>query len=171
MRSDGHPVRHAAAWRDGLVKDDFGGLGRRVLAWTLDAGLETAVTYPIGAGIGVVFASLGTWEVWAAALAVGGLLDWAYFATFESSVLRGSPGKRLLGMTVVDLAGERLTFAHASGRYLAKSASAGLLLAGVMMIASHPRRQGLHDRMAGTFVLRDRRPAAGTLAPEPPTAA
>lgn len=170
MRSD-PPTLPRAAGLSGLGKDDFGGLGRRVLAWTVDAGIETAVTYPLGAGVGVLFASLGTWEVWAAALIVGGVFDWAYFATFESSALRGSPGKRLLGMTVVDLAGQRLTFAHASGRYLAKSASAGLLLAGVLMIASSPRRQGLHDRMAGTLVLRHRRPRVMPLAPEPPATA
>ena len=171
MRSEPPTLPRATGLPDGLGKDDFGGLARRVLAWTVDAGIETAVTYPLGAGIGVLFASLGTWDVWAAALIVGGVFDWAYFATFESSVLRGSPGKRLLGMTVVDLAGERLTFAHASGRYLAKSASAGLLLAGVLMIASSPRRQGLHDRMAGTLVLRHRRPRVTPLAPEPPATA
>ena len=89
-------------------------------------------------------------------LGLGLLFDWVYFATFESSRLRGSPGKRMLGMQVQDLDGRRISFARASARYSAKVLSAILLMAGFVMIATTRRNQGLHDLVAGTLVVRER---------------
>lgn len=48
------------------------------------------------------------------------LLFWCYYAGFESSKYCGTPGKKMLGMTVVNSDGQRLSFLHASGRYFSK---------------------------------------------------
>ncbi|MGE5145337.1 MAG: RDD family protein, partial [Candidatus Eiseniibacteriota bacterium] len=81
-------------------------------------------------------------------------LAFAYFAAFEASSWQASPGKRLLGLRVTDLAGRRLGVGRALARQLFKCldvASSGLtyLIAGLT-----ERRQGLHDILAGTLVVR-----------------
>ena len=88
------------------------------------------------------------------AIAAGLILDAVYFTVFESSALQGTPGKRLLGMVVVDLGGNRLTFGRASARYAAKTISVLILFAGCLQIGLHSRKQGLHDVLARTLVIR-----------------
>lgn len=43
-------------------------------------------------------------------------LNWMYFAIFESSSLQATLGKHLLGLKVVDLKGQRVSFWRASAR-------------------------------------------------------
>lgn len=47
-------------------------------------------------------------------------ISWMYFAIFESSGWMGTPGKKLLGMTVTDEQGRRITVARAACRYIIK---------------------------------------------------
>lgn len=82
------------------------------------------------------------------------LFDWLCFSFFKSSRLQASPGKRLLGMRVVDTEGQRISFSRACGRYAGKGISAFLLLGGFLLIAFHSRKQGLHDVLARTLVIR-----------------
>ena len=48
------------------------------------------------------------------------LVGWLYFALFESRGWQATPGKRLLGLRVTDLAGNRISFGRASRRYFSK---------------------------------------------------
>jgi uncharacterized RDD family membrane protein YckC len=97
---------------------------------------------------------------------LGFVLQWLYFAGLESSSMRGTLGKRACGLIVVDMEGRRLTFLRATARYFSKILSALVLLVGYLMIAFTERRQGLHDLIASTVVLREMRLMAG--APSPP---
>jgi uncharacterized RDD family membrane protein YckC len=81
------------------------------------------------------------------------LLEWLYFAGFESSAWQGTPGKRALGLKVTDLAGRRISFGRATGRFFAKIISTAILLIGFIMAAFTERRPALHDRIAGTLVI------------------
>lgn len=83
------------------------------------------------------------------------LAGWLYFAIMESSGRQATLGKMALGIRVVDQEGERISFAKATGRYFAKILSALILLIGFIMAAFDQRKQALHDRLAGTYVLRD----------------
>jgi uncharacterized RDD family membrane protein YckC len=82
------------------------------------------------------------------------LAYWLYFASFESSRWQATPGKRLLRLVVTDLKGHRISFARASGRFFAKFISQLLLFFGFVMAGFTPRKQALHDLMAGCLVLR-----------------
>jgi uncharacterized RDD family membrane protein YckC len=98
--------------------------------------------------------SAGAWYRRLATGLVAFALAFAYFALFEVSSWQASPGKRLLGLTVTDLQGRRLGAGRAAARQLFKCldvASSGLtyLIAGLT-----ERRQGLHDILAGTLVVR-----------------
>jgi len=79
---------------------------------------------------------------------------WAYFALFESSSWQATPGKKALGLVVTDLAGNRVSFARASGRNLAKHISEFVFMLGFAMAGITPRKQALHDILAKCLVLR-----------------
>lgn len=83
------------------------------------------------------------------------MANWLYLASFESSAWQATPGKKVLHLKVTDLAGQRLSFAHASGRYLGKIVSAFTLGIGFLMAGFTQRKQALHDMMAGCLVVRD----------------
>ncbi len=77
-----------------------------------------------------------------------------YFACFESSKFQGTPGKMLLGLQVVDLNGQRLTFWRSMGRQICKLASIVSLYIGFAMAGFTPQKQALHDMMTGSLVIK-----------------
>lgn len=82
------------------------------------------------------------------------IIYWFYFAGFESSSLQATPGKSLLGIMVTDMDGDRVSFGTATGRCLGKYISALILYIGFLMVAWTKHKQGLHDKIAGTLVIR-----------------
>jgi uncharacterized RDD family membrane protein YckC len=82
------------------------------------------------------------------------ILQWLYFSLMESSVWQATVGKKLLGLTVTDLEGRRISFGRATGRYFAKIISALILFIGYLMAGFTEKKQALHDMIAGTLVLR-----------------
>jgi uncharacterized RDD family membrane protein YckC len=85
---------------------------------------------------------------------IGLIIGIVYFVGFESSAYQATPGKMALGLIVVDLDGRRISPARAFGRYLAKILSGLVLLIGYIMVAFTERKQGLHDILASTLVVR-----------------
>ena len=80
--------------------------------------------------------------------------NWVYFAVLESSPWRATLGKKALGLTVVDLAGNRISFPRASGRFFAKILSSMTFLIGFLMAGFTAKKQALHDMLAGCLVTR-----------------
>ncbi len=78
---------------------------------------------------------------------------WLYFAMMESSSKQGTLGKMALGMKVTDAQGRRISFGRATGRFFAKVLSALTLLVGYVMIGFTEKKQGLHDKIAETYVV------------------
>ncbi len=76
-----------------------------------------------------------------------------YFTWFESSNYQGTPGKIAVGMQVVDLQGNRISFGKALIRNLLKIVSFLMLGLGFIIIAFTEKGQGLHDMIAGTTVV------------------
>lgn len=85
---------------------------------------------------------------------VGLVGGWLYYALMESSRFQGTPGKMAIGIKVTDMAGNRIGFGRASGRYFGKILSALPLGLGYLMAAFTERKQGLHDLLAGCLVVR-----------------
>jgi len=77
------------------------------------------------------------------------MVGWLYWASLESSVWQATFGKRILGLQVTDLDGRRLSFARASGRHFGK-----IIFVGFVLAAFTPKKQALHDMMAGCLVIR-----------------
>jgi len=82
------------------------------------------------------------------------LVGWLYFASLESSPIQASLGKLVVGLYVTDENGRRITFGQATGRHFGKYLSAILLLIGFLMAGFTPKKQALHDMLAGTLVMR-----------------
>jgi uncharacterized RDD family membrane protein YckC len=82
------------------------------------------------------------------------ILTWLYFTLSESSARQATLGKKALGLIVTDESGHRISFGRANGRYFGKIISGLLVCIGYLMVAFTDRKQGLHDIMAGTLVLK-----------------
>jgi uncharacterized RDD family membrane protein YckC len=71
---------------------------------------------------------------------------------------QATPGKMLIGAKIVDAeTGAPLTRGQAIGRYLAYYVSMFGLFLGFFWVGWDPRKQGWHDKLAGTVVIRARR--------------
>ena len=82
------------------------------------------------------------------------VVNWLYSAALESSSRQGTAGKIALDMKVTDLSGNRISFAQATGRYFSKFISIIILFIGFIMVAFDSKKQGLHDKIAGTYVIK-----------------
>jgi uncharacterized RDD family membrane protein YckC len=81
----------------------------------------------------------------------------AYFAGFWT--LTGqTPGMRVLRLEVAAADGGELRVGHALRRLVGMVLAAIPLMAGFALILLDPRRQGLHDKLAGTVVRYSPRP-------------
>lgn len=84
------------------------------------------------------------------------LICWLYFAAFESSAWQATPAKRLLGLYVTDLNGQRISFPRATGRYIGKALEQLTLFIGFAMAGFTAKKQALHDIVASCLVLKKR---------------
>jgi uncharacterized RDD family membrane protein YckC len=83
------------------------------------------------------------------------LWTWLYHALMESSEWQATVGKRLLGLVVTDMAGQRVSFGRATGRHFAKIVTNMVpAFIGYIMAGFTERKQALHDMLAGCLVLR-----------------
>jgi uncharacterized RDD family membrane protein YckC len=77
-----------------------------------------------------------------------------YYSFMESSQYQGTLGKIAAGIKVVNKNGQRITFSQALLRNLSKIISKMVLYIGYIMIIFDDRKQGLHDKIADTFVVK-----------------
>ena len=141
----------------------YAGFWVRVWASVVDSLISLLVVVPV-----IALAGRGWADAYNDAAAAGivfvanCLVGWLYFALFESRGWQATPGKRLLGLRVTDLAGNRISFGRASGRYFSKLLSFLIFYIGFIMVGLTDKKQGLHDKMVDTLVLRGN---AGTADP------
>jgi uncharacterized RDD family membrane protein YckC len=144
----------------------YAGFWLRFLAFIVDSlvlgiGMGPIIYKPMAANVGtnpgpqdfLKFYRSGSPQL-LALLALGQLIHWLYFASFESSRWQATPGKKLLGLFVTDLAGQRISFARATGRNFGKLLSEFIFFAGYVMAGFTARKQALHDLVAGCLVLK-----------------
>lgn len=136
------------------VAGPYGGFWLRVVARIIDTVIMTVVMVVIevlwrGASDGYdTSAEEGFW------LLIWLIGHWLYYTGLHASQWQATLGKRLLGLRVVNLEGQRISFGHATGRYFAEFLSALILLIGYLMVAFTERKQGLHDMLANTLVVK-----------------
>lgn len=82
------------------------------------------------------------------------VVSWLWFTVAESSIWQATFGKRLLGLKVTDENGARIGFGRANRRFFAKILSSIGSGAGFVMAVFTVKRQGLHDKIAHTLVVK-----------------
>lgn len=133
----------------------YAGFWIRVLASILDSVVSLLIIVPI-----IGFLKFGWASVYDDAAAAGiafiasCVAGWLYYSVFECGSWQATPGKRILGLRVTDVGGNRIGFGRASGRYFAKIISAfPTLCIGFLMVGITQKKQGLHDKLIDTLVL------------------
>ena len=140
----------------------YAGFVTRLIAFFVDRLIVAVFVAIVTAVVGFVVQSLQVnqwlgiahWSKWL----VGGLLAAFTLSTYfvydvGSWLLAGqTPGKRLMGLLVVQSDGRRLRFGAAIRRWLGYYLSAILFL-GFLWVLIDNRRQALHDKLAGTLVV------------------
>lgn len=136
----------------GRARVGYAGFWRRFAAYVVDMILLGTVEGTVF--FGILSMQRADLDALRNATLAGALLGWAYFALMESSPLRATVGKLAIGIWVGDVHGDPITFTRASARYWLKTLSAWSLAIGYVIAAFTPRKQALHDLLAGTLVLR-----------------
>ena len=159
-------IPHAAA-AAAVLKSDvaYAGFWRRSLAYLVDATFLFGVQFLIA--LGVLMVAPYDPQALLNIAPVSALVGWAYFVVMESSPARGTLGKMALNLYVGDLHGDPVSFRRALARNVLKIISWLLLGLGFVAAAFSPRKQAVHDLLAGTLVLRHVRYFA--IGPEAPT--
>jgi uncharacterized RDD family membrane protein YckC len=146
-----------------LNESRYAGFWYRTLAvvidWLLSSVIAIILAFVLGFALGASLAETSSpTEIKSAAEVMGNCLGvfviWLYFTISESSSWQATPAKRLLGLKVTDENGHGIGFGKANGRYWSNILSALILGIGYVMVAFTQRKQGLHDKIAGTLVIK-----------------
>jgi len=65
-----------------------------------------------------------------------------------------TPGKMILGLKIVDAEGKSITWQKAAIRYIGFIISGAVICLGFIWAAFDAKKQGWHDKLAGTFVVK-----------------
>lgn len=133
----------------------------RVVAWAIDSIVVSMVqgvlTLFLGIATGGLVAGLGMeGEIMMAVvfLFFGMVLSWTYYVFF-TGYCGQTPGKMAVRVKVIRTDGGEIGFGRAFLREIVgKFVSTALLGIGYLMIAFDEQKQGLHDRIADTFVIK-----------------
>lgn len=120
----------------------YASFGNRFLAMIID-GFVVSV-------IGSFFIAI--WGVWAY-MWLSWIIGAIYFILSEGGKWNATLGKKALGIMVVDVNGNGISYGTATLRYLCKIVSASILYIGYIMAAFSDTNQALHDKLANTYVV------------------
>ena len=136
------------AWDDApaVAEPHYAGFWIRVLATFLDGII-------VGLPLGIVFTVAGADTTSGDGVQT---LIMAIYAIVLWVVWGRTIGGRILGLRLVRVDGQPITYGTSIVRYLMLLVSTFALLLGVIWVAFDGRKQGWMDKAAGTYVIRDR---------------
>lgn len=121
---------------------DLAPLSARLIALLVDSLLLAALT-------GVFALALRGWAGAGIGLLLGVMYHW-YFLTQHSGQ---TPGKMVMGIRVIKTDGTPLTASDAVLRYLGYHLNTAFFMLGWLWALADANQQGLHDKLANTFVV------------------
>jgi uncharacterized RDD family membrane protein YckC len=126
----------------------YAGFWRRFAAWIIDAVILFVVGFIIGFIIAIVISPPTSIN-----LLLGAVLNFIYtivFWTWRGQTL----GKIVVGVKIIKTDGMPIGIGSAILRYIGYIVSAIIIYIGYIMIAFNSKKQGLHDKIADTYVVR-----------------
>jgi uncharacterized RDD family membrane protein YckC len=125
------------------VAMNYAGFWRRLVAVIIDGVILGAIT-------GVLMAIFGAQQ---AASWLGSIIGIIYVIGFWT--WRGqTPGKMVMGIKIIKTDGSPIGIGRAILRYVGYLVSTIIICIGYLMIAWDSKKQGLHDKIAGTYVVK-----------------
>ena len=140
---------------------EYAGFWIRVVAYFIDGIILGIAMWIFIFILGAIFVGTGSNSDLNPSMAIIGVLGFyaviiigflLYFAIMESSDHQATLGKMAVGIRVGDARGNKISLANAVGRTAAKYLSGLILYIGFMMVGWDDRKQGLHDKLADTYV-------------------
>ena len=153
LRYAGFWIRFLAYFVDSLILEVPLGV---IFFLVVGAAVGSTACTPVSTQFGTVCSGLSATTSGLIPLLFLGLLvvTGVYFVVCWSRFGR-TPGQRLCGLRVVDAAtGGQITTSRAVGRFLGLIVSSWVLEIGLIWAAFDAQKQGWHDKMASTFVVR-----------------
>ncbi|TCP31523.1 putative RDD family membrane protein YckC [Scopulibacillus darangshiensis] len=137
----------------------YGGFWIRLLAYVIDAiilGIISGVVAAVTVGSATNPADPTQFDMGAyfGRLIINFIVAVLYFGILPATKLQATLGKLLLGLKIIDHNGGRIGFGRAVGRYFGYILSTIIIFIGFIMIGVTDRKTGLHDKIAGTFVVK-----------------
>ncbi|KOO49797.1 RDD family protein [Viridibacillus arvi] len=144
---------------------NYGGFWIRFLATIIDSAVVMVATALIGVVLKVpkgvisemIFGDelyLSTYPLYSWILIIVGIL---YFVGLPATTWRGTVGKKVLGIEIVDANGDTISIFRSIIRNIARIFSGLLLCLGYIIAAFHPQKRALHDLVANTYVVNVKR--------------
>ena len=166
-------VRFGDVWVAGMYRDQYlqrlregavpagqlslAGIGARFVAIFLDGLILQAVQFVVELVMGLFMVSITTPEAAAGLAVLNVLVSLAISLSYEAFFLAAkgaTPGKMVMKLRVVRPDGSPISMGQAWGRTLGKQVSALILMIGYLMAFWDEEKRALHDRMAGTRVIK-----------------
>lgn len=150
-----------------IFEFELAGLASRAVAWAIDAFiilLLVILAFTVASFAGVV--SEGAAFALSAVLVF--VIQWGYHAAFEWAWRGQTPGKRAVGLRVLQDTGVPIGFYQAMLRNLLRILDSlpVTYLLGALVLVTNRRAQRLGDMLAGTIVVRERkRPVPSAIVP------
>lgn len=147
------------SFRSGGLKGQYAGFVSRLLAYGIDITIVVVILIALGWLVDTVSRLFPTVLVDPEnlfQLAIAGVIivvTAAFYYLFFWTLLGQTPGKMLLGVRIVSLDGSRLTFWQSLRRFVGYFLSALVFYIGYLWVLIDNRRQGWHDKLAGTIVV------------------
>lgn len=146
----------------------------RIGAYGIDLLIRTAVLVIAGIGASLAGIAIGGKVVAGVMLLAWFLMDWLYPVVFEAGKRGATPGKRIMGLRVVQTTGSPITLGQAIVRNFLRfidGMPAFTYCFGLTSCLATKRFQRLGDLAAGTVVIYDRIPPVPVIASPPPMVA
>ena len=121
---------------------NYAGFWIRLVAYIIDAIVLLIPNYAIEMVVPMMTAYLFSMIIYG-----------VYVIYFLSSEMMATPGKMAMGLIVTDGDGNRISAGTAATRWICYFISVIVLLIGFFMIGFTEKKEGLHDKLAGTLVV------------------
>ena len=128
----------------------YAGIDKRFVASLIDGIILSIVGFII---VGRSPAELTTPDIKLAMyLILTTIISWVYYAVLESSSMQGTLGKRVVGIIVTNLQGNKISFGKATGRYFAKSICLLFWILAALVAVMAPSKAGNESPYVYVFI-------------------